>query len=34
MNEKIRGYAAKEPKGKFEPFEFVAGELGKEEVEI
>jgi len=34
MTEKIKAYAAKEPKGKFEPFEFEAGELGSEEVEI
>ena len=34
MSETIKAFAAKEPKGKFEPFEFEAGELGKEEVEI
>ncbi len=34
MGEKIKAYAAHEPKGKFEPFEFDAGELGSEEVEI
>ena len=34
MSEKIKAYAAMEPKGRFEPFEFGAGELGKEEVEI
>ena len=34
MSEKIKSYAAFEPKGKFELFEFEAGELGKEEVEI
>jgi len=34
MSEKIKSYAASEPKAKFEPFEFEAGELGKEEVEI
>ena len=34
MSEKIKAFAASEPKGKFEPFEFEAGELGKEEVEI
>jgi len=34
MSEKIKSYAAQEPKGKFEPFEFEAGELSKEEVEI
>jgi len=34
MTEKIKAYAAHEPKGKFEPFEFEAGELGREEVEI
>lgn len=31
---KIKAFAAGEPKGKLEPFEFEAGELGKEEVEI
>ena len=31
---KIKAYAANEPKGKFEPFEIEAGELGKEHVEI
>ncbi len=34
MSEKIKAFAASEPKGKFEPFEFDAGELGSEEVEI
>lgn len=34
MNEKIKAYAAFEPKGMFEPFEFEPGELGREEVEI
>ena len=34
MSEKIKAFASSEPKGKFEPFEFEAGELGKEEVEI
>ena len=34
MTEKIKAYAAMELKGRFEPFEFKAGELGKEEVEI
>ena len=34
MSEKIKTYAAMEPKGKFEPFQFEAGELGNEEVEI
>jgi len=34
MSNLIKGYAAHEPKGKFELFEFDAGELGKEEVEI
>ncbi|HVE55233.1 MAG TPA: NAD(P)-dependent alcohol dehydrogenase [Pyrinomonadaceae bacterium] len=34
MGEKIQGYAAFEPKGKFEPFEFEAGELGREQIEI
>ena len=34
MSEKIKAYAAYEPKGKFEPFEFDPGELGREEVEI
>jgi len=34
MVEKIKAYAAFEPKGKFQPFEFDAGELGKEQVEI
>lgn len=34
MTEKIKGYAAFEPKGKFAPFEFEAGELGSEQVEI
>ncbi len=34
MNNKIKGYAATEAGGKFEPFEFDAGELGHEQVEI
>lgn len=34
MSNLIKGYAAREPKGKFELFEFDAGDLGKEEVEI
>lgn len=34
MSEKIKAYAALEPKGKFEPFEFDPGELGREQVEI
>jgi alcohol/geraniol dehydrogenase (NADP+) len=34
MSNKIKAFAANEPKGKFEPFEFEAGELGKEHVEI
>jgi uncharacterized zinc-type alcohol dehydrogenase-like protein len=34
MGEKIKAYAAKEPKGKFEPFEYEAGELGGEQIEI
>ena len=34
MNEKIKTYAASEPRGKFELFEFEAGVLGNEEVEI
>jgi len=34
MSEKIKAYAAFEPKGKFEPFEFDAGELKSEEIEI
>lgn len=34
MSETIKAYAAREPKGKFTAFEFEAGELGKEEVEI
>lgn len=34
MSEKIRAYAAFEPKGKFQQFEFEAGELGAEQVEI
>jgi uncharacterized zinc-type alcohol dehydrogenase-like protein len=32
--DKIKAYAAAEPKGKFQPFEFEAGELGDEHVEI
>jgi alcohol/geraniol dehydrogenase (NADP+) len=31
---KIKAYAAFEPRGKFQPFEFEAGELGDEHVEI
>ncbi len=34
MNNKIKAFAASEPKGKFEPFEIEAGNLGKEQVEI
>ena len=34
MSNLIKAYAATEPKGKFEPFEFEAGELGDEHVEI
>lgn len=34
MNEKIKAYAAQEPKGKFELFEYDAGELGGEQIEI
>lgn len=34
MNNKIRSYAAKEAGGKFEAFEYDAGELGSEQVEI
>lgn len=34
MNNKNTAFAANEPKGKFEPFEFEAGELGDEQVEI
>ncbi|CAN5271047.1 NAD(P)-dependent alcohol dehydrogenase [soil metagenome] len=34
MGEKIKSYAAKEAGAKFEPFEFEAGELGREEIEI
>jgi alcohol/geraniol dehydrogenase (NADP+) len=34
MSEKIKAYAAREPKGKFEEFEFDAGELGSEQIEI
>lgn len=34
MNNKIRAFAAHEPRGKFEPFEYDAGDLGSEEVEI
>ena len=34
MSGTIKAYAASEPRGKFKPFEFEAGELGKEEVEI
>lgn len=32
--EKINAFAAREPKGKFEPFQIEAGELGNEHVEI
>jgi uncharacterized zinc-type alcohol dehydrogenase-like protein len=34
MSEKIKGYAAMEAGGEFVPFEFEAGELGNEEIEI
>lgn len=34
MSGKIKAYAAFEPKGKFEPFDYEAGEIGAEEVEI
>jgi uncharacterized zinc-type alcohol dehydrogenase-like protein len=34
MENKFKAFAASEPKGKFQPFEFEAGELGKEQVEI
>ncbi|MER3631872.1 MAG: alcohol dehydrogenase, partial [Blastocatellia bacterium] len=34
MTNKVRAYAALEPKGSFVPFEYDAGELGPEEVEI
>lgn len=34
MGEKIKAYAAREAKGKFEPFEYDPGELGSEQVEI
>ncbi len=34
MNEKIKAFAASEPRGKFELFEFEMGVLGNEEVEI
>jgi alcohol/geraniol dehydrogenase (NADP+) len=34
MTEKIKAYAAHEPKGKFEPFEYDPGELRPEQVEI
>jgi alcohol/geraniol dehydrogenase (NADP+) len=34
MNEKVKAYAAREPKGEFEFFEYEPGELGREEVEI
>lgn len=34
MDNKINAYAAREAGGKFEPFEYDAGELGSEEVEI
>jgi alcohol/geraniol dehydrogenase (NADP+) len=34
MGRKIKALAAREPRGKLEPFEFNAGELGPEQVEI
>ncbi len=34
MTEKIKAYAAFEPKGKLQPFEFETGELGSEQIEI
>jgi alcohol/geraniol dehydrogenase (NADP+) len=34
MERKIKAYAAREPRGKLEPFEFNAGELRPEQVEI
>ncbi len=34
MSEKIKGYAAFEPQGKFQEFEFDAGALGGEQIEI
>jgi alcohol/geraniol dehydrogenase (NADP+) len=34
MSNLIKAYAANEPKGTFEPFEFDAGDLGDEQVEI
>jgi uncharacterized zinc-type alcohol dehydrogenase-like protein len=34
MSEKIKGYAAQEPKGKFQLFEYETGALGNEDVEI
>src|SRR4051812_45769755 len=34
MSNIFKSYAALEPKGKLEPFEFDAGELGDEEIEI
>lgn len=34
MSTKIKGYAAFEPKGKFEPFEYDAGALRAEQIEI
>jgi alcohol/geraniol dehydrogenase (NADP+) len=34
MNRKIQAFAANEPKGKFQPFEFDPGELRPEQVEI
>lgn len=34
MSNKIKAFAAFEPKGKFELFEFEAGELGDEQIEI
>jgi len=34
MSEKIKAYAANQPKGKFESFEYDPGELGDEQIEI
>ena len=34
MSEKTKAYAAKEAGAKFEQFEFEAGELGSEQIEI
>ena len=31
MSEIIKAFAANEPKGKFEPFEYETGELGQED---